>query len=285
VRVAWSRPLPAVAVSLSLAREPGLLLVLDADNHLVRLDRLGQVIFRKPGPAPLAAAVCSDDGSAVAAIGKRTRVWLMTPELSILWERALMRRPVALALEPFGRLLAVADDSGAVYVFDTAGKVVWTTTAARPLLHLAFVPEEPILVGSAEFGLVCAFDRGGRCLWRDGPVAHVGSLSVSGDGGRIVLACFTDGLYCYAINQQRPTHMAHAAPARLATLGYTGKQILTAGLECDLALGDAEGIVRDELCLPAAPVAIALEALGESAVAVLASGDVVRIQMTEDKRE
>jgi hypothetical protein len=186
---------------------------------------------------------------------------------------------VALAQDHLGRQLAVADEGGGVLVFDTAGKVVWRATAARPLVHLAFVPEAPVLVGSAEFGQVCAFDRAGQPLWRDGLVAHVGSLAVNGDGGRIVLACFTEGLCCYALAQPKQVRLPKAAPSRLAALSYTGKTILTVGMDSQIVLRDTGGEVRDELPLPAPPVAVALEALGDSALAALSNGELIRVEL------
>ncbi len=279
MRLAWSRPLPAAPAGLSLAREAGLLLVHDAEQHLVRLDRQGQVVVRRPAPGAVAAAACADDGNTVAAVGPRGQLWVMTAELTLHWERSLPRRPTALALDALGRQAAVADEGGGVTVLDTAGKVVWSARAARPLVHLAFVPEEAVLLGSAEFGLVCAFDRAGRCMWREGLVAHVGSLAVSGDGSRVVLACFTEGLCCYSPGPQRQTQLANGPPARLAALSYSGKTILTVGLDGLLTLRDERGAVRDELPLPGPPVAAAVEALGESAVAALASGEVVRIDL------
>ncbi len=260
-----------------------MLLVWDRDNDVTRLDRLGQVIVRRAAPGPLVSALCADDGNTVAAIGKRGQVWMMTPELTVMWERILQRRPVALALDCLGRQLAVADEAGGIHVLDTAGKVVWNATAARPLVHLSLVPEAPVLVGSAEFGLVCAFDRTGHCLWRDGPVAHVGSLATSGDGGRIVLACFTEGLCCYALTQPKQERLPQAGPSRLAGLDYTGQTIVTAGMDSRLTLRDAGGAVRDELPLAAAPVALVVEALGESVVAALTNGELVRVDLPEGR--
>jgi hypothetical protein len=256
-----------------------MILVWDREHHLTRLDRLGHVVVRRPAPASVVSAVCSDDGNTVAAIGRHGQVWMITPELTTMWERSLPRRPVSLALDCLGRQVAIADEAGGIHVLDTAGKVVWRAEAARPLVHLALVPEAPVLVGSAEFGLVCAFDRTGHCLWRDGLVAHVGSLATSGDGGRIVLACFTEGLCCYALTQPKREGLPQAGASRLAGLDYTGQTIVTVGLDSQLALRDAGGAVRDELALRAAPVAIAVEALGESVVAALNNGDLVRVEL------
>ena len=155
VHIVWSRSLPVIPASLSLAREPGTALVWDAENHLVRVDRLGKIIVRRPAPASL-AATCSEDGGIVAAIGKSRAS--VDDDLGVgfalgMHVAAPASGPV---LEHLGRQLAVSDEAGGVLVFDTAGKVVWQATAARPLLYLAFVPEANVLVGSADFGMVAS---------------------------------------------------------------------------------------------------------------------------------
>src|SRR5262245_53484309 len=132
VRLAWSQPLPTPPAGLSLAREPGTLLVWDAEPTLGRYTALGQRELRQRAPADLLLAALSDDGSAVAAVGKRGQVWLLTAELVLLWERTLPHRPLALALDHLGRRLAVADEAGGLHVFDRAGKVRWQAAAARP---------------------------------------------------------------------------------------------------------------------------------------------------------
>jgi hypothetical protein len=134
------------------------------------------------------------------------------------------------------------------------------------------VAEKAALVGSADFGLVACFDAAGRVLWRDGLVAHVGSLAASGDGGAIVLACFTEGLCCYGLERPRPERLPQAAPCRLATVSYTGDLLLTAGLEDRLFLRQRDGAVRDELALGGAPADLALGPLGEYAAVALADG-------------
>src|SRR5207248_6874266 len=119
-------------------------------------------------------------------------VWLLAPDLAPRWERAVPRRAVACALSPLGDYLAVSDGGGALHVFDRLGRPAWHAANPRPLRYLCFVAERAALVGAADFGLVACFGEGGRGLWRDSPVAHVGSLAASGDGGTLVLACFTE---------------------------------------------------------------------------------------------
>jgi hypothetical protein len=281
VRSLWSTDLPAPPLGLSLAREPGTSLVWDGDKMLTRLNRRGNQEMRRTAPGSIVAAALSDDGRHAAAVGRRGQVWLFTAELDLVWERSLPRRPTALAVDPLGKGVAVADEVG-VHVFDDGGRELWRASTPRPLVHLAFVPEAPALVGSAEFGLVCAFDRDGHCLWREGLVVHVGSLSVTGDGAQIVLACFTEGLYVYGLARPDQHRLPEAGPCRLAAVGYTGEPLLTAGLEAQLALRDGQGSLREEMMLPGPPVALGLAALGEWAVVALAGGQVMGVEMARE---
>jgi hypothetical protein len=279
MRLAWSHTLPAVPVGLSLAREAGTFLVWDADHHLSRHDRFGNCELRQRAPASLVTAAFSDDGRSVAVIGKRGQVWLCTLDLVPLWERSLSRRTVALALDHLGQRVAVADEAGGVHLFDRSGRELWNVSVPRPLVHLAFVPEAPFLIGCADFGLVCALDKAGQCLWRDGLVAHIGSMVVTGDATRAVLACFTEGLCCYEPSRGQQTRLARAAPARLAAVSWTGEVILTVGLDTAMCLRNAAGDVQAELTLPASPVSVAVDALGRTGLLALAGGQVVGVDL------
>lgn len=279
MRSVWSRQVPSIPLGLSLARESGSLLVLDAEHHLSRYDRNGQIEWRQRAPGSVTAAVLSDDGKTLAALGKRGQIWLMTADLVPIWEQVLPQRPRALALSALGERLAVSDEGGGLHLFDRKGRLLWHSLAAKPFLHLAFVPESPYLVGAAEFGLVSVYEGRGQCLWRDGLVAHVGALAVNGEGSRIVLACFTEGLNCYTVSSAKRQHLARAAPSRLVAVSYLGEQTLTCGLNNELAQRGLEGDIRQVLLLSSACVALAVDALGTNAFAVLSDRSLQRIEL------
>jgi hypothetical protein len=259
---------------LSLARERGWVLAWDSQDGLHLWDRAGRRQAHRPAPAALAAAACADDGGSVAAAGGRGQVWLLAPDLTPRWERSVPQPPAAVAIDPFGDHIAVADGGGVVHLFSREGRLLWQASTPRPLRHLAFVPEKPVLAGSADFGLVVCLDAGGACLWRDGLVAHVGSLAVSGDGSAVVLACFTDGLYLYAVDRPHAKHLPQAAPCHLAALSYAADTLLTAGPENEVCLRERDGLVRARFSAEGAVVALALAALGDFAVLALAEGKV-----------
>jgi hypothetical protein len=284
VRLLWSQTIPAPLRGLSLARERDAALAWDGQDGLFLFDHAGAIQAQRSSPVPIAAACCADDGSAYAVGGSQTPVvcWL-APDLASRWQRTLPQRVTALALEPLGQYVAVADAGCTLHLLDQRGHTVWQATTPRPLCHLAFVPEKAILVGAADFGLVLCFGPTGECLWRDGLVAHIGSLAVNGEGNCIFLACFGDGLVCYSVAGPRQQRIALDAACHLAALSYAGDCLLTAERNNRLCWRESEGTLRDSFALDAPAVAVALGAMGDRAMVGLANGSVLRLDMAANE--
>jgi WD40 repeat protein len=277
MRLVWSQTIPAPLRGLSLARERETILAWDGQDGLFLFDHAGKIQGQRPSPAPIAAACCAEDGSVYAVAGSQTPMvcWL-APDLAPRWQRPLRQRATALAVEPLGRCLAVADAGGSLRVLNARGRTLWQATTLRPLHYLAFVPEKPVLVGAADFGLVVCFGASGECLWRDGLVAHVGSLAVSGEGSSVLLACFSDGLVRYNTSGPEQQRLPLESPCPLVALSYDGDSLLTADRQNRLCLRDSKGVLRDHLNLDAPVVAVAMGALGDYAVVGLANGAIQR---------
>jgi hypothetical protein len=275
----WSLRLAAVPRGLSLAREAGWMLVWDAGNVLYLVNRAGQLQGRTTAAGPLSAACAADDGSACACASERGEMWRLTPDLMPRWSSRLPNGAVACALDPFGRKLAVADASCGLHFFDLNGKVVGHTQTPRPCVHLAFIPEEPLLIGCADFGFIGCFELSGNCVWRDGLVANVGGMGVNGDGSRIVLACYTDGLRSYSLDGRQHAAIPLAEPCRQVALSYDGKRALVAGLSSRVFVVDREGQTVSTHDLDASPVAVGMTALGDVFFAALADGRLTAVQL------
>ncbi len=272
----WSQTIPAPLRGLSLARERETVLAWNSSHELYVFNHAGVMQAQRPAPVPLAAAGCAEDGSGYA-IGGSTEpmvAWL-APDLAPRWQRALPQRVTALAVEPLGRLIAVADAGSTLHLFDRRGRTVWHATTPRPLLHLAFAPEKPLLLGAADFGLVLGFGASGECLWRDGLVAHVGSLAVAGDGAAL-LACFGDGLYRYGPDGPPQERIALDTACPHAALSYAGDCLLTTDRANRACLRDNKGVALHSLRLENAATAVALGALGDYAVIGLSNGAILR---------
>jgi hypothetical protein len=275
IKPLWSQTIAAVPRGVALAREKGWLLAWDQQHRLHLFNQAGQLqgVLRLPGEGVAAAA--ADDGSFFAAVGTLGEVWWLAPDLTLCWQQSLGEPALAVALDPFGQFLAVSDARGRVHLLDRAGKRIFQAQAARPLRHLAFVPAAPFVVGSADFGLVACLDMTGRWLWQDGLVAHVGALAVNGDGSRIVLACYSEGLRCYSVANRQAERLATTEPCRLASLSFEGGRILAADLTSKLLLLDRDGRPLMTYPLDQPAVALALGPLGDRAVAALPNGTVM----------
>jgi hypothetical protein len=261
---------------LALSRERHWLLAWDADR-LSLWDAAGRCLTRKQAATSLTAACAADDGQAYAAGGAGGQVWYLSDELRTRWETALTAPPLALALSPLGEQLAVADSAGGLQLYDTAGRRLWRTSLPKPLNYLQFIPEHPLLVGCAATALVVCYDLTGRQAWRDSHVANFGSLSATGDGGRIALACWSEGVCCWdRAGRKLPPLSALGAVARVE-LSYNGSRLLVEDPDHRVSLRKPTGEVIGECPLEARPVALALDALGKSVAAVLADGTLVSL--------
>jgi hypothetical protein len=279
VRPAWEFAAAAAPRGLALAREKAYLLAWDEQNWLYLLHLTGRRQAQVPAPQAIAAGAASDDGSAFAAIGTKGEVWWLAPDLMPRWQRLLPHPAVAAALDPFGQYLAVADRAGGLVLFNRHGKALAHVRVPRPLLHLAFVPESPTLVGSSDLGLVAAFDLAGNCRWRDGLAAHVGGLAVSGRGERVLLACFSEGLRQYALDGKPRERIAVAEPCRLVGVDYLGQRLLVGGLDRRVLLLDGNGQALADHSADGALTALALTPLGNFAVAALADGRLLGLEL------
>jgi hypothetical protein len=251
----------------------------DNNHWLYLLNRSGRRQAQWHCPGELVAASCAEDGSAFAAVGGRGEVWWLAPDLMPRWERAVPHPATAVALDPFGQYVAVADNHSNLHLLNNGGKPVFQVVSPRPLHHLAFVPAAPYLVGSADYGLVACFDFAGRAAWRDGLVAHVGSLAVNGDGTLVVLACFSEGLQRYTVTGQNLGRLSVAEPCRLVAVTFEGDVLLAAGLGKQLRLLDRTGTTRATHALDHPAAALALGPLGENAFVALADGPVMAFDL------
>jgi hypothetical protein len=280
IQPAWTHSLSARPRGLALARERGWLLAWDDNHWLYLLNQSGQRQAQVRLAMPVAAACCTDDGSAVGAAGAGGELWWLAPDLTTRWERSLAIPALAVATDAFGYFLAAADARGGLTVFDREGKTVMQVQSPRPFHFLAFVPAAPNLIASADYGLVACFDLAGKWLWRDGLVTLAGSLSVSGDGASIVLACFTEGLQRYNLAGRNLGRLPVIEPCRLASVSFDGRLALAAGLSNRLLLLNDRGELIASQALDQSPVAVAVGALAERANVALPDGRVLGLDLS-----
>ncbi len=278
---AWSFSTFAPVRGLSLARETGMLLVWDEANWLYLVNHRGERQAQARGPSPIVGACASDDGSTLLAALGSGELWLLAPDLTPARRLPLRRPALALALDPFGRHIALSDHRGNVLVLSRDGQTLCKVPQPRPLLHLGFIAEAPFVVGCADFGLVVCLEVNGRQRWRDGLAVHCGSLTTSGNGERILLACYSDGVRRYALADGAHGHLTTSEPCRLAALSFDGRLALVAGRSTSLLALDSGGRVLATHTLECPAIALALSALGDRAVVAQTNGVVITLGIVD----
>jgi hypothetical protein len=266
---------------LVLACEKNWLLAWDDRDWIYLLNQGGKLQGQVHVAGRLVNACCAEDGSAYVAVGTQGEIWWLAPDLMTAWQQTIPQPTLAAALDSFGQYLAVADTRGNLYLFDRQGLRLNEIQSPRPLHHLNFVPAAPLLLGCSDYGLVACFDLSGRLVWRDGLVAHIGAMTVGGEGEPIVLACYSDGLHRYGSSGRKLSRLTAGEPCRLASISYDGRFILTAGLSSRVQVLDGEGVPVADYNLDKPPVAIALSALGQRAAVALADGTVLGLDMPD----
>jgi len=277
--IAWSHALANPPRGLALAREKGWVLAWDTQDWLYLLNQAGERQAQWHGTGKLAAAACADNGSAYVAAGAQGEIWWLAPDLSSRWERSVPHPVTALAVDPFGQYLAVADAGSHLSLFDCQGKPRVRIQTPRPLYHLAFVPTAPFLVAASDYGLAACFDMKGKLVWRDGPVAHIGSLTVSGPGESVILACFTEGLQCYSLSGKNLGRQSLTEPCRLVALTFDGRHLLVAGMGARLHWLDAEHKILSTYAMDKPAATLGLAPLGDRAVIASTDSSLIGIDL------
>jgi hypothetical protein len=278
--ILWSHRLRGAACGLVLARESGHVLAWDGNRWLVLLNRRGEVQGQAQLGADVVTGAIAEDGSGLAVADNRGQVSWRARDLSERWSRPLPQQPTALAIDPLGRGLAVADAGSRVYFFDADGHALGQPTESpRPLVHMVFAPSAPLLLAASDFGLVAVLEpRSGRWLWQDAPVTHLGALDV-GDGPVAAVSCFSEGVRRYGLGGRPLTTLATPEPCRLVAMTYDGQTLLTGGVFGALHVLDGDGAVRHQHHFNQPAVALAMAPLGEWAALALADGLILGLDL------
>jgi hypothetical protein len=290
---AWTVVTDAPLRGLTLAREAGTVLAWDAGDLLYLLDARGSRLETSRAPGRIVSGAASDDGSLIALLGEGSRLWLLGPELEVIADRAAPPDATGLALDPHGRYVAVASRLGLTQLYQRNGRQAGRFETKQHLTHLQFVAEQPILIGVGAQGSIvgveltaagAAGQLRGEVLWQQSLMSNVGRLAATGDGGMVLVSCYTHGVQRYDLrgHNEGSYHLggsvAHAVP------DFAGRLIAVATIEGELAILNPAGNVRWTAPSPRPAIALETDALGRYFVYGQATGEITRLDLEGSPR-
>ncbi len=276
-RLSWSLATEAPLVGLQLAKETGELLAADAAGGLYHIDRTGKLVNLTHGPSGIRAVAWSDTGNGgIALVGDEKLYWFNRRLLLQGWlehsEPAL-----GLALESHGHYAAVSLADGSTILYDANRKRLRRFTTTVPLIALEFLVSRPALVGVAEHGLLCCQAFNGEQEWKQPLWTSVGDLAVTGDGGTILLACFSQGIQCYEGNGRQVGSYQLDGTVSRVSIGFRPGHIAATTMERQFYYLTADGQVEFQAPLPDVACRVVCDPIGKGVVIGLTAGKIVRL--------
>lgn len=291
-RPAWTVVTDAPLRGLSMAREAGTVLAWDEGDHLYLLGPDGgrRVVSRAPGK--IVSGAISDDGSLIALVGAKSRLWLIGPDLELVADRPAPSDPVAMAIDPHGRFVAVSSRANQTQINARNGRVADKFETRQALAHLVFVPSQPILMAASSYGTIARIDLAPEgpdglradVAWQVSLMSNVGRLATTGDGGIVLASCFNHGIQRYDLAGRNEGSYHLGGTAAHAVPDFAGRSIVVATLEGEVALLNQAGNVRWKSGSPRPAIALEMDALGRFFVFGMATGEVTRIDLDRPPR-
>jgi len=314
----WRMVLPARISSAALAWFSADAVLAESRGRVICVDALGVRRWEFDAAGPGARQPDAGAQVAVTADGRRVAVlaggtlWWLDGEGRVLWRKQYLGGALALAVEPLGRRIICAAESGRGLAFAPSGREVGQLQVlfSARFAGVASVTGQCVLV--SEFGDLAVFDlsalesperswldvakplrdwlgrdaaeetgeaeSGGLLLgslWRQQLAMSVSAVAVSQAGGLILLASPQDRVYAFSgAGENLGAYAVGKRPSAVAC-DWTGSVLFFANGERQLLMMDREGGLRFLDHTEEPVVALATDALARRLLRVGRSGEVV----------
>jgi hypothetical protein len=277
-RLRWSFSTEAPLVSLQLARESGDVLAADAVGSLYLLNRSGKLSTVTRGRSELRLLAWSDTGDlGVAVVGDRRLYWL-NRQLNFQGFVDLPDSAAAIAIESYGQYAVVSQSPGDALIYDRNRKLIRHLETPQPWGRVACQGARPEIIWVSSYGLLGCHDFQGPLHWQEKLWANVGDLAITGDGERILLACYSHGIQCHDhTGTQIGSYQIGGTVSKVAA-SYLPKRIAAATVENELYWIGLDGQILWQATVPEPVAGLLADPLGQGMVCGLVSGRICSLE-------
>ena len=274
-RERWSFTAEAPLTGMKLSRESGQIVAADESGGVYRLDRHGRIAAVTRGFFGVRLVACDDLGDRAAVVDHESRLSLFDEKLRVVWSLGMPEGITAIDVESHGRYVAVALANGKTVVYDAHHRRMFQFTTQRRLSVVRFLDFRPALVVAAEYGLLGKYDFQGRCLWSSKLPMNIGDLTCTGEGDRVSVAAFSQGIrHINGAGQPDGSYLLEGTPNRLSA-SITPFRLAVTTLEGHLYWLDETGDIVWAAALPEEAVSVETDALGSGLACGFHSGRIV----------
>jgi hypothetical protein len=272
---------------LSLAREAGIVFAWDVNDQLYLLDLRGDHRSVARAPGKVVAGVVSDDGSRIALLGEKSRLWVLDADLALVADRPAPPEPLGVAIDPHGRFVLVSSRVCVNQFYTRYGRPAGRFESPQPLAHLAFVPSRRFVVAAASYGMILGIDISpagaskleAEIVWQERGIANVGRLTTTGDGSVVLASCFTHGIQRFDFHGTNEGAYHLGGTAAHAVPDFAGRMIGVATYEGDLSVVNSAGNVRWKSGLARPAIGLEIDPLGRYLIHGNAAGEIARLDL------
>ena len=279
-KVRWSFCTDAPISSASLARETGDLYVSDSIGGIYRIDRTGRVLSLTRGLDNARQICWSDIGYGGAVLVGDQQVCRFNSRMELDWALDVPDDAVAIAIDPFGRHIAISMAENGTMILNERKKQVALFETMRPLRSLEFLTMETALIGAADHGLLCCYNLDGSEVWNSKNWSNIGDMSVAGDGSSILVAGFNRGVQSYS-GSDGSTESSYLleGTVNLVSTSFTADRIVAATMERHLYWTDSDGALLWATEIPddEEVAKVICDPLGEGLICCFTSGHIYRL--------
>lgn len=276
-RVTWAFATDAELVSVSLAAESSEVFAIDRAGGVYRLNRAGRIESLTRGlhePRIIRWAHTGDVGIVVEG---NDQISLLDSSLNVAWTAGAPKPILDAAIDAYGHNIAMSLESSDTVIINADRQKLAQFTTTVPLHHIEFSVGTPKIIGAADHGLLCCHDLDGDEVWLERLYANCGSLSVTGDAKRILVAEYSHGLQVFDGRGQSQASFVLDGTPSLVAASHFGERAAVSTVEQQIYWLDADGTLLWATECPEEVLSLHCDPLGEWLIIALKSGRILRL--------
>ncbi|WP_166826211.1 hypothetical protein [Thalassoroseus pseudoceratinae] len=216
-KIAWTFHADAPLRSLELVGETGMILLADRAGFLAKIDSGGNRLRMVQGFRKLTRLATGRTADSPTFVAFQEELRMLGADFQTAWVRRFNHPISALTVEPYGRWLAVALESGDGYLIGQNNERFSDFTSKPRPRHVVACGRKFEVTVATKYGRLERFNETGDLLWTSDRFGNLGDMKTDHLSPRIWLAAYNHGVVSLERSgEPGPTFLVNGSPSRVA---------------------------------------------------------------------